>query len=520
MIIFTLFILVCMLLAVGMAIDTVRTEFARIKIQNTIDSAVLAAADLDQTLDPESVVEDYLARAGIDPELVNINVTSALDARQVSVESSFSVRTMFMDMIGIETLSAPASGTAEESVTELEIVLVLDNSGSMSNNNNFRLNLLKEAAGNFVDQVLEDDSSEGKVAISIVPFATQVNAGADLLSHYTVTDEHSHSSCLTFEADDFLTTAMPTTQEYNRTAHFDPSTTSMPANENYRVCRNDSSRQITPWSDDAVYLKSQINDMVGFGWTSIEIGTKWGAALLDPSAQPVVTAMIADGIVDEKFAGQPFDYGSSEEGISRMKYLIVMSDGANTNQWEVDDPYRSGLSPIFLDGGLNNIDLGTESTSSIRSKMSFYDEDRASTSKYYRFNNGSWNDTPEGENDAVQLSWPDIWDMMSVEYYTDRLYATALGESGSTEYNKIVDKWGSSTKKGRTWDICGAAAATEGVLVFTIGMDTYGEGDETLKECATDTTYFYDVSTDEDVGALDQAFTSIARTINQLRLTN
>ncbi|MDV7142643.1 pilus assembly protein TadG-related protein [Tropicimonas sp. TH_r6] len=523
MIIFTLFILVCMLLAVGMAIDTVRTEFARIKIQNTIDSAILAAADLDQTLDPQSVVEDYLARAGIDPGVVDIDVTSALDASKISVTSTVNVKTMFMDMIGIETLAAPATGTAEESVTELEIVLVLDNSGSMANNNNFRLNLLKEAASNFVDQILENENADGEVAISIVPFATQVNAGPDLLSHYTVSNEHNYSNCITFEADDFLTTAMSTTQLYNRTAHFDPSQSRLPPRDKYRVCRTDTSRQITPWSDNADYLKQQINDMVGFGWTSIELGTKWGAALLDPSAQPVLSAMIDDGLVDEKFRGQPFDYGDSEEGISRKKYLIVMSDGANTNQWEIKDPYRSGLSPIFIDGGLQNVDVNSDADSSIINKMSFYDEDRDSPNQYYSFITDTWILKPEGEDSAVQLTWPEVWDMMSVEFYTDTIYAVALGENGSTEFNNIVESWSSTTKKNRTWDICGKAAETDGVLVFTIGMDTYGEGDETLLNCSTDPEnrkYFYDVETSTDVDALNQAFTSIARTINQLRLTN
>ena len=49
LIIFSLFMIVGMLLFTGIAIDVMRSEVARTKLQNTLDRAVLAAADLDQT---------------------------------------------------------------------------------------------------------------------------------------------------------------------------------------------------------------------------------------------------------------------------------------------------------------------------------------------------------------------------------------------------------------------------------------------------------------------------------------
>ena len=389
MVVFTLFILVMMLLAVGAALDTVRTEFARIKTQNIIDSAILAAADLDQTLDPRTVVEDYLKRGGVDPNAVEIKVEGALDSREISATSKVNVSTMFMDMVGIDSLPAPAAGTAKESVTEIEIVMVLDNSGSMSNNNNFRLNLLKEAARNFIDQVLDNENAEGKVALSIVPFATQVNAGPDLLKHFNASNEHDISDCVTFRTAQFSSAALSQTEELDRTAHFDPSQKKMPPNANYRVCRTDQSRQITPWSDNATVLKQQITDMVGFGWTSIEIGTKWGAALLDPGTRPVLNAMIDAGKVDAKFRDQPFDYGvSSKTGVSRMKYLIIMSDGANTNQWDIKDPYRSGLSPLFLDADYDSLDLGSIANNWRYNTLSYLPRRavRGQPDKYFRYN--------------------------------------------------------------------------------------------------------------------------------------
>lgn len=53
-ILFSLFLFVLMILIGGMAVDLMRFETRRVHMQNTLDSAMLAAADLTQTLDPRT----------------------------------------------------------------------------------------------------------------------------------------------------------------------------------------------------------------------------------------------------------------------------------------------------------------------------------------------------------------------------------------------------------------------------------------------------------------------------------
>ena len=62
---FSMFIMVIILMVAGIGVDTMRFEMERTRLQNTVDRAVLAAADLDQTLAPKAVVEDYFVKAGI-----------------------------------------------------------------------------------------------------------------------------------------------------------------------------------------------------------------------------------------------------------------------------------------------------------------------------------------------------------------------------------------------------------------------------------------------------------------------
>ena len=55
MIIFAMFIFITMLIVAGIAVDLMRFETNRSRLQATLDRAVLASSALDQTLDPEAV---------------------------------------------------------------------------------------------------------------------------------------------------------------------------------------------------------------------------------------------------------------------------------------------------------------------------------------------------------------------------------------------------------------------------------------------------------------------------------
>ena len=49
----------------GMAVDLMRYETTRAKLQGSLDLATLAAVNLDQIVPPADVVRDYLDKAGI-----------------------------------------------------------------------------------------------------------------------------------------------------------------------------------------------------------------------------------------------------------------------------------------------------------------------------------------------------------------------------------------------------------------------------------------------------------------------
>ena len=84
MVIFAIYIFLMMLIIGGIGIDVMRFERDRTMVQYTLDRAVLAAADLDQQLDPAAVVRDYFEKANIGEYLSEVTVDEGLGYRVVS----------------------------------------------------------------------------------------------------------------------------------------------------------------------------------------------------------------------------------------------------------------------------------------------------------------------------------------------------------------------------------------------------------------------------------------------------
>ena len=531
--VFTLCLFSVMLLMSGMAVDLMRYEAVRAQVQSTLDRAVLAAADMEQDLDPKSVVQDYFDKAGLSNLIIETKVEEGLNFRTVYAQTTAGVESLFLQMAGIDMLVAPAAGIADERISNVEISLVLDVSGSM-NSNSGQVNL-KVAAKEFVNTVIDsanvsDPNVQDLTHVSIVPFATHVVVGEDLLSEFNATQEHTSSSCVDFDAGDFNSVAVTTAQSLQRAGHFDPwyysrGVSGYDQSDWYTpVCHTESSREILPFSNNVTALENHIDSFFADGKTSIEIGTKWGAALLDPAVRTVFSNYIADGNSDSDFEGRPLDYPTEtldldggDEIETVAKILIVMSDGENTETYELKDEYRSGYSDLYWD--------------ELNDDFSIFDQDREDDGlpPYFHTDTRTWHDEPDGEWDGdsdVHLTWPQVWANMSqrymayntyyrVDYVADDYYDYRYG---------TYDNIGASTKNTRTQAICQAARDAK-IVIYTIGFETNAAGDATLRDCATDDAYFFEAVSDCDsagVGerCIREVFATIAGQINQLKLIN
>ena len=545
LIVFGVYIFVIILIFGGIGIDLMRFERDRANLQYTMDRAVLAAADLDQTLDPESVVRDYLSKAGMSDFLTNVTVDEGLSYRTVSASAASTIKTQFMHMSGVDTLTAPAASTAEERIDGVEISLVLDVSGSM--NSNSKLYNLKIAAKDFVDEMV-DNTEDGNMSMSIVPYATQVSTPADFLNKFNVTQEHAYSNCVNFASADFDTTAIDPTAELKRTMHFDPWNTFDGRSYDPQrlvtqpVCEGSAAREMTVLEKDRDTLKSFISNLSARGNTSIDVGMKWGTALLDPSLNPVITSLIEDGTVSADFAARPQSYSSGET----LKVIVLMTDGQNTSQYYIEDDFRAGDSTIWWND--------EEEVYSTYFGLDVYDEDgdgiTNEPSFYWPFD-GSWHDHAYGNGTyeethyekecesykrngrcrryttiettvtvtepgtAVLLKYGDLWARTSLAWNAKNNYPFTMYSQAWTDwYYGAFNDLNSTTKDARTKAICDAAKA-EGIIVFTIGFEAPLSGLAVLRDCASSDSHFFDVNGLE----ISDAFASIASSIRKLRLT-
>jgi Flp pilus assembly protein TadG len=370
--IFSLFILILMLMMGGLAVDLMRHETARTRLQATLDRAILAATDLDQVREPRAVVEDYFEKAGLLDQLTSITVTETFNSRRVGATAELGLDTYFMRMSGIDQLVAPASGTAAESVNDIEIVLVLDVSGSMNSNN--RLVNLRAAAREFVAAVLQNDA-EGRISVSIVPFNGQVSLSAALADRYAISERVatyapslSYLNCVDLDPGVYAVQTIPRTTAMPATAHADTysdtdrssstayrhyssswngSTYGQPGHANMWCPPTNGAQPSTSTAGNVVRLpsnsvatlQSQISSLVGVGATSINAGMRWGMTLLDPAARPMFDELIAAGHVAPGFAGRPYEYDRE----NTLKVIVLMTDGENFPEERVRRPFRDNV---------------------------------------------------------------------------------------------------------------------------------------------------------------------------------
>lgn len=556
-IVFGVYVFLIILMFAGIGIDLMRYERDRAELQYTLDRAVLAAADLDQNLDPKSVVEDYFNKAGLGSFLGNVTVSEGLGYRVVSAEASSDMDTQFMHMTGVDTLSIPAASTAEERIGGVEISLVLDVSGSMRNNN--RLTNLKVAAKDFIDQMV-DNTEDGKLSISIIPYATQVSLPDTMMNQFNVTDEHSYSNCINFTASDFTTTGISTLTAYDRTMHFDPwydedlrdhdpiELIGMDDdNDTLPVCEAMDNREILPLSKDRDALKTYIQNFTARGNTSIDVGMKWGVALLDPSLQTPVDNMIEAGMISADFSERPHGYNDGET----LKVIVLMTDGQNTSQYYIEDQYRRGYSNIWW-----NTQEEIYSVYVGRDDGDYDDDDIYNEPMFYWPHENEWVDHAYGNGvfmqeeeeteyvcksykkngsckkykavttvkvtevdepgEAVELTYADLFAYTTMEWIVEDLYEPWMNDDDAWDdwYYDVRNSVGSGTKNTRTSNIC-TAAKNNNIIVYTIGFEAPTAGQVVIEDCASSDSHYFDV----DGLEIADAFASIASSIRKLRLT-
>lgn len=500
MTIFTICLMLMMLMVAGIGVDLMQNEMRRTSLQNTMDRAVLAAADLDQTLPAEDVVRDYFNKAGLGEFLTSVEPDLQLNIRNVKATAFMESPTQFMRLLGVDSLPVPAASSALEELPNVEISLVLDVSGSMRFSN--RMDNLRPAARNFVDIVLTG-AAINTTSINLIPYAGQTNPGpfmfgrlngqriAPLALNFSqggILETASNSrlpanqpagtgpvsgaryvfpnvsSCMELSPGDFNNVGLPDDTSYQQTAHFlhfpfatetirdedgdeilfdendEPTTngTGQPHSVmNWGWCPYDKNAIIYA-SNNAAVLKERISTMRMYDGTGTHYAMKWAAALLNPDTQPHFNAMAqpTNNLVPPLFANRPLPYDQPDT----TKYIVLMTDGQITEQPRPKNPLH------LLNPSMNP--------------------------------SGHLLGRPNNQREIIS--------------------------NGNTNFTRFRD-------------LCDLAKdPARNIVIYTIAFEAPGTPESQMRACASSTSHFFRASGREQINA---AFSTIARQINELRLT-
>lgn len=173
------FATVPLLAAVGVAVDYSRVASQRTILQQAVDVTALAVArsmDTKTSAELKTYAEGFLQAqlAGRFPaEITTFSVDK--NTREVDLAAEGSMRTMLIGLFQKKDVAFDATAGAIDSLGNVEVVMALDNSGSMAGT---RIADLKTAAEKLVTILYSAPKATERVKIGLVPFAALVNVGS------------------------------------------------------------------------------------------------------------------------------------------------------------------------------------------------------------------------------------------------------------------------------------------------------------------------------------------------------
>ena len=175
----------------GLAIDTLLAYTVEDQLQKSLDAAGLAAG---RTALPENVEADARSYfntnyqsgprlADISADDLDIQVSAIGDELVLSATAVMPTR--FMRLFGRDTVTVSASTRINREIRQMELALVLDNTGSMWG---APFTAMQAAAKDLVDIVYGDVETNPNLYVAVVPFVATVNIGPQRWGWLATTD--------------------------------------------------------------------------------------------------------------------------------------------------------------------------------------------------------------------------------------------------------------------------------------------------------------------------------------------
>lgn len=325
-----------MLAASGVAVDLAQAYNVKVRLGNALDKAALAAGTVSGSNEEvEARILEFVRANYPEGSLGEaVNIIASVNEMSINVTAEARVDTIFMRIFGYDQITVSEESEVIRELSGVEVVLVLDVTGSMAGNN---IRALRTASQDFMEIMFSRISDEEYIRVGIVPFSNSVNVGAYGLNDGFVRRPSSDSYISPASNIQYSSTNGSTTQwkgcivedPFDGTDVTDTSKTwdmyrwprtctkydkkgnctSWSGNAN-NLCTN---LRILPLTNDRAALDNmvaQLTDTNAVGNTYGNIGMVWGWRVISPDP--------------------PFSEGSEYGDPDWSKAVIMMTDGDNT----------------------------------------------------------------------------------------------------------------------------------------------------------------------------------------------
>jgi Flp pilus assembly protein TadG len=189
-----------LLTVMAIAVDLSQFLVMKQRLQSALDAAALnvgqspTLSDADAATQAQAFISaNYPSLSGIGA-LTSVTVTHTRTSTVVTATAS--MNTNFLQIIGYRTMGATVSSQITANLNKLEVVLVLDNTGSMSSTYGSMSGIagLKAAATTLVNTLFANDPTLQYVKVGVVPFTATVNVGTQYASASWIDNSNAANS--------------------------------------------------------------------------------------------------------------------------------------------------------------------------------------------------------------------------------------------------------------------------------------------------------------------------------------
>ncbi len=361
--IFFVLALIPIVAAGGAAVDLSRAYIVKQRLGIALDAAALAVGSA-RGLSDEDLNDLMLSYFNANYPVDEIGVTATpvltIEDSEITLTATADIDTTLMRIAQIDSITVAASTTIIRETKGLDVVLVLDNTGSMSGS---KLTSLKDASETFVGILFGDETEPELLKVGVVPFTGSVNVGTDSTFRDTYTtvnpadanyDPDQWRGCVEARAYPYDTTddsqldpgagggkweryLWPNHYYRNRWSRLNNSQSNYPYYGPNKQCPV----ELLPLTNVKQNILDKIDDMIANGVTHVNLGAVWGWRVLSP--------------------GGPYTNGAAYDDEEFNKAIVIMTDGAN---------YISSSSGNYSGYGfLSEGNLGTTSRSAAEDEL-------------------------------------------------------------------------------------------------------------------------------------------------------